>query len=186
MSSSPQSPERRPRRERPTLTARARQTIGYLERGEYSPSLALVLRIARFLGLPRGARRSCGTGVRRWVVQSAIRNGKHLRLYRPSRTTSYQHIDSLFTHTIDWERIRTHHQDLLRDPDTHHAELIRTQQPLCRALGLPPRRQARPVLHRAETSGRCGLVSGLPRISPPTVRNASVPASPQAHQSAGQ
>lgn len=28
------------------------QTIGYLERGEYSPSLALALRIARFLGKP--------------------------------------------------------------------------------------------------------------------------------------
>jgi putative transcriptional regulator len=27
------------------------QTIGYLERGEYSPSLALALRIARFLDL---------------------------------------------------------------------------------------------------------------------------------------
>ena len=28
------------------------QTIGYLERGEYSPSLALALRIARFFDLP--------------------------------------------------------------------------------------------------------------------------------------
>ena len=28
------------------------QTIGYLERGEYSPSLHLALRIARFFGLP--------------------------------------------------------------------------------------------------------------------------------------
>ena len=28
------------------------QTIGYLERGEYSPSLVLALRIARHLGLP--------------------------------------------------------------------------------------------------------------------------------------
>lgn len=28
------------------------QTIGYLERGEYSPSLALALRIARFLDQP--------------------------------------------------------------------------------------------------------------------------------------
>jgi putative transcriptional regulator len=31
------------------------QTIGYLERGEYSPSLALALRIARFLDLPTEA-----------------------------------------------------------------------------------------------------------------------------------
>ncbi len=28
------------------------QTIGYLERGEYAPSLHLALRIARFFGLP--------------------------------------------------------------------------------------------------------------------------------------
>lgn len=28
------------------------QTIGYVERGEYSPSLALALRIARFFELP--------------------------------------------------------------------------------------------------------------------------------------
>ncbi|HEY8339079.1 MAG TPA: helix-turn-helix transcriptional regulator [Egibacteraceae bacterium] len=28
------------------------QTIGYLERGEYSPSLALALRIAQFFGVP--------------------------------------------------------------------------------------------------------------------------------------
>ncbi len=28
------------------------RTIGYLERGEYSPSLALAFRIARFFGLP--------------------------------------------------------------------------------------------------------------------------------------
>jgi putative transcriptional regulator len=28
------------------------QTVGYLERGEYAPSLVLALRIARFFGLP--------------------------------------------------------------------------------------------------------------------------------------
>ncbi|QWW19307.1 helix-turn-helix transcriptional regulator [Schaalia sp. 19OD2882] len=28
------------------------QTVGYLERGEYSPSLALALRIARFFEVP--------------------------------------------------------------------------------------------------------------------------------------
>jgi len=28
------------------------QTVGYLERGEYSPSLALALRLARFFDLP--------------------------------------------------------------------------------------------------------------------------------------
>ena len=31
------------------------QTIGYIERGEYAPSLHLALRIARFFGLPTEA-----------------------------------------------------------------------------------------------------------------------------------
>lgn len=31
------------------------QTIGYLERGEYSPSLVLALKIAEALGIPLGA-----------------------------------------------------------------------------------------------------------------------------------
>ena len=35
--------------------SRPYQTIGYIERGEYSPSLNLALRIARFFDLPVGA-----------------------------------------------------------------------------------------------------------------------------------
>ena len=41
------------------------QTVGYLERGEYSPSLYLALRIAEFFGVPVelifSTRRSCGS-----------------------------------------------------------------------------------------------------------------------------
>jgi DNA-binding XRE family transcriptional regulator len=40
------------RRELAEATGVHYQTIGYIERGEYSPSLALGLRIARFFGLP--------------------------------------------------------------------------------------------------------------------------------------
>jgi TnpA family transposase len=43
-----------------------------------------------------------------------IRNWKNLRLYRPDREARYQHIDSLFSDSIDWDRIRTHHRDLLQ------------------------------------------------------------------------
>lgn len=40
------------RRELADAVAVHYQTIGYIERGEYNPSLALALRIARVLGLP--------------------------------------------------------------------------------------------------------------------------------------
>ena len=43
-----------------------------------------------------------------------IRNWKDLTFYRPDKETVYQHIDALFTDTIDWELIRTHWQDLFR------------------------------------------------------------------------
>lgn len=43
-----------------------------------------------------------------------IRNWKDLTLYRPSRRTRYQHIDSLFTDTIDWNLLLTHWQDLMQ------------------------------------------------------------------------
>ena len=43
-----------------------------------------------------------------------IRNWKALRLYRPERGVRYEHIDSLFSDTINWDRIRTHHRDLLQ------------------------------------------------------------------------
>jgi TnpA family transposase len=43
-----------------------------------------------------------------------IRNWKDLRFYRPTRATRYRHIDPLFSETIDWDKIATHWQDLLR------------------------------------------------------------------------
>ena len=43
-----------------------------------------------------------------------IRNWKALRLYRPEHGVRYEHIDSLFSDTINWDRIRTHHRDLLQ------------------------------------------------------------------------
>src|SRR5437764_1277719 len=44
-----------------------------------------------------------------------IRNWKDLKFYRPTRETTYEHIDTLFgDNVVDWELIRTHWQDLLR------------------------------------------------------------------------
>lgn len=43
-----------------------------------------------------------------------IRNWKDLNFYRPDKETVYQHIDSLFKDTINWELIRTHHADLMQ------------------------------------------------------------------------
>src|SRR6266542_2436442 len=43
-----------------------------------------------------------------------IRNWKHLVLYRPTKDVHYQHIDSLFSATVDWDLIATHLPDMLR------------------------------------------------------------------------
>jgi TnpA family transposase len=43
-----------------------------------------------------------------------IRNWKDLRLSRPSRESRYQHIDELFSESVDWELISTHLADMLR------------------------------------------------------------------------
>jgi TnpA family transposase len=43
-----------------------------------------------------------------------IRNWKHLTFYRPTKETRYEHIDSLFSDTVDWELIATHLPDMLR------------------------------------------------------------------------
>lgn len=43
-----------------------------------------------------------------------IRNWKDLNFYRPDKETVYQHIDSLFSETINWQRIETHWQDILQ------------------------------------------------------------------------
>ena len=43
-----------------------------------------------------------------------IRNWKGMKLFRPSKTSRYKHIDSLFTDVIDWSLIETHLPDMLR------------------------------------------------------------------------
>jgi TnpA family transposase len=43
-----------------------------------------------------------------------IRNWKDLTLFRPSKAASYEHIDTLFTDTIDWSMIETMLPDMLR------------------------------------------------------------------------
>jgi TnpA family transposase len=43
-----------------------------------------------------------------------IRHWKDLKLFRPSRTTHYRHIDTLFAEAIDWQLIHTHLPDMLR------------------------------------------------------------------------
>ena len=43
-----------------------------------------------------------------------IRRWKHLKFYRPSRSTQYDHIDSLFSEVIDWDLIEQYLPDMLR------------------------------------------------------------------------
>ena len=43
-----------------------------------------------------------------------IRNWKSLHLYKTDSGTKYQHIDSLFERSIDWELIRLHWRDLMQ------------------------------------------------------------------------
>jgi TnpA family transposase len=43
-----------------------------------------------------------------------IRHWKDLHFYRPSKETVYQHIDSLFKDTIDWDLIERHWTDLMQ------------------------------------------------------------------------
>jgi len=43
-----------------------------------------------------------------------IRNWKDLKFYRPSKETVYQHIDSLFRDTIDWDLLEKHWTDLMQ------------------------------------------------------------------------
>lgn len=43
-----------------------------------------------------------------------IRNWRDLIFYRPDKKTTYQHIDALFSDTIDWALIETHWQDLMQ------------------------------------------------------------------------
>lgn len=43
-----------------------------------------------------------------------IRNWQDLKLYRADAETKYQHIDALFTETVDWDLIERHWQDLMQ------------------------------------------------------------------------
>jgi TnpA family transposase len=43
-----------------------------------------------------------------------ISNWKDLNFYRPDSETVYENIDSLFSETIDWNKIETHWQDILQ------------------------------------------------------------------------
>ena len=49
-------------------------------------------------------------------MPSTNRNWKDLKFYLPSKEMTYLHIDALFgDNVVDWELIKTHWQDLLRD-----------------------------------------------------------------------
>jgi len=39
---------------------------------------------------------------------------KNLKFYKPKKANTYEHIDELFTETIDWELIKTNLPDMLR------------------------------------------------------------------------
>lgn len=43
-----------------------------------------------------------------------IRHWKHLTFYKPTRDAHYEHLDTLFTETVDWDLIATHLPDMLR------------------------------------------------------------------------
>lgn len=43
-----------------------------------------------------------------------IRNWKYLKFYKSDKSKVYEHIDELFTDTIDWELIKTYLSDMLR------------------------------------------------------------------------
>ena len=43
-----------------------------------------------------------------------IRNWKDLKFLRPSEHSTYQHIDGLFSSSIDWKLIEAHYDDMLR------------------------------------------------------------------------
>lgn len=48
------------------------------------------------------------------TLMPRIRNWKDLIFFRPSSSTRYQHVDTLFSDTVDWAMIETHLPDMLR------------------------------------------------------------------------
>lgn len=47
-------------------------------------------------------------------LMSRIRNWKNLKFLRPSKDSTYKHIDELFSSSIDWKLIEDHYEDMLR------------------------------------------------------------------------
>jgi len=47
-------------------------------------------------------------------LEPRIRNWKDLIFYRPDKNETYQHIDSLFSETINWDLIETHWKDMMQ------------------------------------------------------------------------
>jgi len=68
------------------------------------------------------------------TLMPRIRNWKNLKMYRPDKQTSFTHIDSLFSDTIDWDMIQTHLPDMLRVALSIKAGRI-TPSTLLRKLG---------------------------------------------------
>jgi len=68
------------------------------------------------------------------TLMPRIRNWKDLIFYRPDKQTSFLHIGSLFSETIDWDLIKTHLPDMLRVALSIKAGRI-TPSTLLRKLG---------------------------------------------------
>jgi TnpA family transposase len=68
------------------------------------------------------------------TLMPRIRHWKDLKLYRPDKQTTFTHIDSLFSDTIDWNLIKTHLPDMLRVALSIKAGRI-TPSTLLRKLG---------------------------------------------------
>ncbi|TDQ45009.1 Tn3 family transposase [Permianibacter aggregans] len=68
-----------------------------------------------------------------------IRNIKDLVFFRPDKATRYQHIDSLFRDSIDWELIERHYLDLMRVAISIKSGRI-TPSTLLRRLGTASRK----------------------------------------------
>ena len=80
-----------------------------------------------------------------------IRNWKDLTLYRPDAQTHYEHLDSLFTETIDWELIETHLPDMIRVALSIKAGKI-TPSTILRKLGTYSRKNK--LYHAFQELGR--------------------------------
>jgi TnpA family transposase len=90
-----------------------------------------------------------------------IRNWKHLTLYRPTKDVHYQHIDSLFSATVDWDLIAMHLLDMLRVGVSIAAGTI-TPSTILRRLGTYSRKNRLYLARRhAWPETRCWEQTGL-------------------------